>query len=524
MKIQYVLPFDLTRTPIEADTDTDFSKKVIGTTGLEQSNKFLVSLWNQMNTRLAPPNSPDRIPWAYFPGRYCGKKSHVSVIGFAQTRIGEIYFAVMYKAKGNIDTLLYMRPTKPLKADEVSLINAIIDDSIAHKDSISPFLCSTTIDMHLKGVTMAEYKFDSFSIHPSKPGSAEIKFQIYAIDKFEAEQIALNKLFDCCAFLTVETNILCTFEDYHIEANSLLSGSDKEAVVIDDYIDYYPLTKDWKACLSKYGLMFLKNFIFINDRFQEKPDDIRYYISACKHCQQGLESENKLGESGIAALPTQTFGLVKRDQKRKVENSTSALMSYLSAMECVTAWNASHETCQECGGVKYKISQRVKDLATEFLGDYLGKVFHKLYGYRSKFLHAGKMASDGNTVHTLPLLSKESSNGLIGFGSFSVSIDGKETSVAVTNVKEWTFYTLRSYYQKYLMGRTDFADVFFDPKPFTFGDFPLKIHATSPEGAKMMKNIFVPVLPPNGKDYIPQKQNTRFLKKVFDKVKNAFTK
>ena len=57
-------------------------------------------------------------------------------------------------------------------------------------------------------------------------------------------------------------------------------------------------------------------------------------------------------------------------------------MSYLSAIECATAAEGHHETCKECGAVIYKIANRVRNLSAEFLGDDLGKVFHKLYSYR----------------------------------------------------------------------------------------------------------------------------------------------
>ena len=36
-------------------------------------------------------------------------------------------------------------------------------------------------------------------------------FTLDAIDKFEAEQFALSMLYDICAFLSVEFNILCSF-------------------------------------------------------------------------------------------------------------------------------------------------------------------------------------------------------------------------------------------------------------------------------------------------------------------------
>ena len=492
MKIYYTFPLELTQTPIEADTDKDFEKSHVGTFGIVESNKFLVSLWNQLNTKLYPENSIGRVPWAYSPGRYSDKKHQVSVIGFAQTRIGELYFALMYKKKGDVDTILYMRPGKKLKQNEIDLISQLVKTAIERKDITRKFVCEAKIELHLKGVTFANYYTTSFSLLSSENGMGVIRFNIVAIDRFEAEQIALNKLYDTCAFLTVETNVLCTFDEFSVIEGSLPNASNDEYVFINDYIDNNPVTEEWKLCLSQYGLSFLEQNIFINDRFEEHDDRIKFFLSSCKHCQIGLESELKLGASSFAVLPTHAISLAKRDQKRKSENITSALMSYLSAVECATVNDTKSETCKECGAMKYKISARVKDLATEYLGEDLGRLFNKLYDYRSKFLHTGKFAMDLNTIRTIPLLSSYSPSGLVGTDIISVQIDGKSFGCSISNVKEWTFYMLRSYYQKRIMKREEFVDVFQKAQSLKNTNLPIKIYAASPEGALIMKKGLVP--------------------------------
>ena len=111
MIISYTHPYELTQTPMFADTEKDFEKIPVKSSGYIESNKFLVSLWNQVNTHICPKHCVDRAPWAYFPGKYVGKKTSVSVLGFCQTSIGELYFALEYHKKGDIDSLLVMRPT-----------------------------------------------------------------------------------------------------------------------------------------------------------------------------------------------------------------------------------------------------------------------------------------------------------------------------------------------------------------------------------------------------------------------------
>ncbi len=188
-------------------------------------------------------------------------------------------------------------------------------------------------------------------------------------------------------------------------------------------------------------------------------------------------------------------------------------MSYLSAVECATASESSHQTCKECGSIKYKIASRVKDIATEYLGEHLGKVFHKLYGFRSKFLHVGKFATDVNTIRTIPLLSLDSPNGLIDCGNFTIQVDGSSVSCSISNVREWTFYLLRSYYQKRILGRKEFAEVFYETKAVNvLSDLPLTIGTISPEGAKLVTKVFVST------DTISYKTK-RFIKGTINRIK-----
>jgi hypothetical protein len=122
MIISYTHPYELTQTPMFADTEKDFEKIPVKSSGYIESNKFLVSLWNQVNTHINPKHCVDRAPWAYSPGKYVGKKTSVSALGFCQTSIGELYFALEYHKKGDIDSLLVMRPTSKLKHEEIEAV------------------------------------------------------------------------------------------------------------------------------------------------------------------------------------------------------------------------------------------------------------------------------------------------------------------------------------------------------------------------------------------------------------------
>ena len=291
--------------------------------------------------------------------------------------------------------------------------------------------------------------------------------------------------------MTVETNIHCSFEEFIVTKNELLPVYKETGTFIEDYIDYYPAIDNWQICISSYAYIFINDNILSIGRFENRNEAEKFFLSACKHLQIGVETELRMGDVVIASIPLGTIGLGKREQRNKVEYITSALMSYLSAIECATVMEGHHKTCKECGSVIYKIANRVRNLSTEFLGDDLGKVFHKLYAYRSKFLHTGRMASDANIVRTIPLLSEFSETGVKEFGNVAIKVDGKIRSFNVSNIREWTTYILRCYYQKRILGRNSFANVFNERREITLADFPLKITAVSPEGSKQIKTIFI---------------------------------
>lgn len=490
MIISITDPNDLTATTMDADTEKDFKKIPVNTFGYIASNKFLVSLWNQVNTHICPTDCEDRAPWAYFPGKYREKKISVSVLGFCRTSIGELYFALEYHDKGDIDSLLVMRPKSELKREEIDRLTLLVNNAKACIDKTKRFLCKANVSTKLKNIRFAEYNANNFSIIPCDKGF-DFFFYVNAIDKFEAEQQALERLYETCAFLTVETNIYCSFNEFSVEENKTLPKSETSSPFIDDYIDNYPATDKWEICISHYAYDFISKNILSIGRFEERSKIEKFFISSCKHIQIGVETELKMGDVAIASIPRGILGLTKIDQHNKEEYMTSALMSYLSAIECATVNETHPETCKECGAPKYKIAKRVCDLSTEFLGEDLGEVFYKLYRYRSKFLHEGRMASDANIVRTIPLLSEFSETGVKEVGYVTVKAGDKIRPFYIKNIRELTTYILRCYYQKRILKRDSFANVFDDNRKITLDNLPLRITAVSPEGGKLMKKVFI---------------------------------
>lgn len=517
MTITFVYPFDLAQTPINVDSEKDFVRIAVNSSGYVESNKFLISLWNQVNTCICPDHCVDRAPWAYFPGKFVGKTSAISVLGFCNTSIGDLYFALEYRKKGDIDTLLVMRTTSKLKHEEIKRLKLLVENAKANMNNTNCYLCKAIIYAEMKNIYFTEYTANNFGISQSD-GGFMFRFYVNAIDKFEAEQQALERLYEICAFLTVETNIHMSFDEFTVRENEHLPKVKSSYPFIEDYLDGFPTNENWQICISSYAYRFISEKILSIGRFEKRNEVENFFISACKHLQIGLENELKIGEIGVANFPYSTFSIGKTNQINKIENITTAMMSYLSAIECVTVTEADHKTCKECGQIIYKIADRVRNLSAEFLGPYLGNVFHKLYAYRSKFLHTGRMASDTNKIRTIPLLSESSETGVKEYGNVAVKVDGKILSLGITNIREWTTYILRCFYQKRILGRMSFENVFIEKRELTIDDLPITISAVSPEGGELMKKYIIKT------DSVKYKIHSFFtlvlvrLKRIFNKL------
>ena len=128
-----------------------------------------------------------------------------------------------------------MRPTSKLKREEIKRLKLLINDARACIDKTKLFLCKANIFAKLKNIRFAEYHASNFSIVP-RDGGFDFFFYVDAIDRFEAEQQALERLSEICAFLTVETNIYCSFEEFSVREKELLPQSKSLSPFIDDYI------------------------------------------------------------------------------------------------------------------------------------------------------------------------------------------------------------------------------------------------------------------------------------------------
>lgn len=460
MKVTLVYPFDVMGTAIEID-ENDFYAIPLHSRGEVESNKFLLSLWHEMNQSIAPQTSPDRVPWAYTPCRFIENGHSISIMGYVQTSCGDFVVGISYATRGDIDKIMFIGAFgAKLNDEQKRILSQCVSDAMDNRDTLIDFIGSATFTLQIDQFSITPYHSSQFVIYSDKDGTISVNFKLRAIDIYEAKQQAYRIMQGFAAVMSVELNQNLTLRDFDITPGTELphpeyqTGSMKCAV---SYIDGYPRLDEQTLAVSKEGLQFFLNEILSNPRLTPYPSKVKAYLNACKHCKEGLAVADETGDTAAIDIPGgRTFALRDRTTKNVQQKVSSQVLSYMSALECVTATDAPADTCNTCGAPIYKIGSRVKDLAKEYLDDNLASIIKQLYDYRSKFVHTGQVVTDEIRMDNLPMINKSNATCLMDNGGISVKVPGGATMVAASNVREWTTFILRCYCQHEFYGRTDF--------------------------------------------------------------------
>lgn len=456
MKINVISPF-IPQATKEVDLDA-FVKIEVNIVGEIESNHFLLSLWHQLDVNYAPQHS-DRVPWAYIPQKYIGKKINVLVFGNINTKIGNYVVAMSYTKKGNIDSLYFYSPFSEQEFYKKKFKDVVLK-AIKYKDELSVFNCKTELRSQFDNLHIQQYKGDNFTLY-SDNNKIWLSFNLKAIDQYEAFRSSMKRLNYLCAFLAVETNVLFEFQDitltsYQDDVEDIIMADIKHQY-FGDFIDFYSIDEDVLK-LSEYGFKFLNDLIFV-DRDLIIKKRLQYFISACQHVYEGLHNELKLGSITTHTYPKVSFVISPNDLRDKQTFITQGIMSYMSAIETASFPDGTTTQCETCHNLQYKISSRISDFMIHYFHTDMGKLFKSLYGFRSKFLHTGELATDNDYHYNRPLIDSSTETGLVDYGFISVKVNGKVGVIYINNIREWTTYALRCYYQEYFYKRLTFDEI-----------------------------------------------------------------
>lgn len=481
--VRLVSPFS---KEMYADVPIDhFCEVAININGLENSNHFLMSLWNEMNILLHPQKC-DYVPWFYRPGIVeRNQNMKIIMLGDVHTSSGNFHMMLKMKDKTSIKSIMAYNTGMPLEYCK-KLFEQLVSSAKKNINNLHTY--TSTVRLHCKNYninTSSVYSGRNFYLYSDDNGIC-IDIRLLAIDFIEAKQQMVKRLDELCFFLTVETNLLFEVErDVEIEENTRNLSIAVGQEFIKPYIDG-PSIREGSLRLSEAGAKFLNQYIFV-DRDQREDDVTMYFKRSCIHIFEGLQRQLEKGEHIGFITKTQTFMLSPKDQLRSQNIITMAAMSYLSALETASTPEGKTETCKACGNVIYKISARVESMVSKYINPETGKEFKELYNLRSKFLHAGKLSCDNYYITARPFIDPSTGSGLTDYGFITCRVNGRMMTVGVHNIQELTTYILRCWYQDKLFGITDFTPVDehgndIDPKQIIID----AIQKAMPEGVKVV--------------------------------------
>jgi hypothetical protein len=300
--------------------------------------------------------------------------------------------------------------------------------------------------------SLAPYLGERFEISPIQHPISLPKIKIRAFDDIDAKAEFLRISSHLLDILSVETNGLFwlsgqedrqgiasdmkTEETPCPEANTFVSD--------EEWMDDIPHCNGY-LLISSQAVRFVDRILSKDELSSEEQS----FIRSCHHFHVAREQDALISdrlvstggqrrEDGVTTLSFQEHPRLKSASilSRRAEELATVL--YMSAIEVASTINSSPpEKCDACGHEQYRISARVVDYVTKYLGleegHHLAKEFKSHYGKRSKYLHEGVVLSDRSyTGTTIPRLDPSSDSGV-----------SQKTSVLLINLREWIGYMLR---------------------------------------------------------------------------------
>lgn len=445
MKVR-VVPPNYLNSSIEVELD-NFFKFDVNVKGLDNSNYFLLSLVRELNEQIGVPEI-HRVPWAYFPNRFTGKKSSVISFGNFNSSISTINFLVSYRKKGDIDSVYFgvMLPHQDINYKYV--FKNIVFEALRRMHDTNTYILNCKLDLGIKKLLISEYEGSRFQIYNDGVDSY-LQFMLCAVSDVEAEMLCLERLNYFISFLSVETNLNVQMIEFSINRGLLNIKHDYNINLIGDYIDLYPM-KDNMICLSGAALSFLENVLFQKRNLKLSKKE-KYFLLGCVHFKEGVYNESKLEQFPLLITDTQIMSFSPKYIINKDYIITKSVTSYLSSIETVSFPDSVPEICPECKNIKYKISNRVYNFVSQYINKDIAYVFKEAYGLRSKYLHTGKVCVSPTYKSNIPLLDISTATGAADYGLFTIRKNSQIYSFSVSNLKEWTSYCFRCYYTKELI-------------------------------------------------------------------------
>jgi hypothetical protein len=327
---------------------------------LAESNLFLRAVWARMRAHFG------RLGWQLTPSR----SGVARKIRFGWASLGQpgkswpdnVEIAIHYKRIGIIDSIIFQAQGSIYQRipDLDSTLRSCVEEALEIYSAPSSQMTATQVRSN-PYIPFTLYRGTRWYVGPLSSDRTELGLAVSAFDESDRAYEFKVRLGSILDVLSVWTN--CAFEkfdEYDHEAKPI----DLKANIFlkrSDWLDDFPVEND-RLCLESLSLEFGNKII------DGTIDADHRLLRAVRLFHQGL---------ALHRLPSLNFG----------DLSVVILISALEAMMEETA----SSVCQSCGQSIYKISKRVRDLATQHLGDAMVRIFTHYYARRSQFVHTGRI-------------------------------------------------------------------------------------------------------------------------------------
>lgn len=434
-----------------------FSEHDVFLDDIISANAFLLALWGVFDRSLSPTGMTGKCPWAFFSCKMRYGKKSITYLGSVRTKIGFLHVAVSYEKKGSIEKIHFysqeinMQEKKQIKLIQSLIKSAKINASIKNSFYLMCELKQVTTNDN-KPVLLDSYIGENFRLYTENE-ETKLEIKIDAQNQIDALNLSVEMLNSITSFLSVETNL--TFENSDVDFiegsiwkedyRSIYQENIKWKNEFDEnlYIDFHPISNG-KVLLSKHSIVIIDMIL----RGQYKHDKmLKTFLKSCYFFKTSLMYELE-SEGRILYINDNTV-LSKRRINVKVDNIVdNSVTGYLSAIEIATSSQAEPNTCEVCGQLKYSISNRINQFIDNYFDKDFGGIFKKIYSMRSKYLHAGESPITYTHARILPLLDPTTGTGAINKNAITIFMADKSISISISNLREWTSYSLRNYYKK----------------------------------------------------------------------------
>lgn len=448
---------------------SEFKQFYVGTHNSYDSNRFIRSLFNQIDEAICPKNYND-CPMYYLGTNYKEGSKSVVFLCSLKTSIGFVFILVSYKRKGHIDNVHFMvrgfnhynvLDDEKLK-EYYGILKGLVRKAIGNIDTYTVFVSSYSVlgrNSFGHNLILSEYKGKNFIVD-----NGTFSFYVEGYNLKDCKAISEKIMKIIVDFLAVETNTLFDYKLVDLNTKNVIEEFDRpksyyqEDLKIDDigeigeefykdgiYIDYFP-SHESKILLSKQGVKYID--YIIND-FGSYDTNNGTFLNACFLYRDSLLEMMKIERIPIKYFGTHMLFKVKNNNFENMILSNS-LLYCISSLEVVTCNSQNFERCEHCGQVRYTISKRVYDFMRLYTTNFVATAFKRAYDLRSRYIHQGNVYSNMHKVDTYPMIDMGTASGFEEQG-FGVMIDGHSLNFPLDYFEEWTSFALRKYYKKLLV-------------------------------------------------------------------------